>query len=358
MNKRFSILAFAVLLTACTPQSGPVVTPASAQTSTTPSPAASQAPATATPSEVPSASPSVASFSLTSGEVIGAGQLTNPAGIFYEAGTGTLYVSDAETTSIVSPRYLLRRFKTDGTATGAFQLAPDGGTPPTAVDAVAFQLRGTPIYAYRKDDAFQLLKLATATVTVGDRYPLFDLKKAGVVALGNKGDVLFEAAVAFDPDKTEKTNGSLYFAQSEEDKTPKALFSIPDPFTPTTRMAFNTDGELYLAGPNPGGGLGLKRLAADQSLKDVPITLGSVPDGLWVGPGGDLYMSYNSIGSPAKVRRYGADGKFKGETEVKLKNGGFLDNIRGLAFDAQGTVYMTASGYDPAGTLIRAMVRF
>lgn len=300
----------------------------------------------------------MASFSLTNGIPFGQPSLENPAKIFVESGTGSVYVVDTEINSPTAPKYLLRKLSYQGAQVATFHLAPDGGTPPTAVDSIAFQLRGTPIYAYRKDDTFQLLKLATATVTVGDRYPINNLPKAGPVALGNQGDVLLEAVLSYDPDKTEKVNGSLYFAQSEEDKTPKALFSIPDPFAPTSAMAFSPSGDLYLLGSKNGSGLGVKRLKSDKTLEDVALPLSAIPDGFWIGPDGDLYLSTNGVANPAVVRRFDASGKPEGESEVRLKDGGFVSAIRGMAFDAQGHILMTVSGYDKDNQPLKSVIAF
>jgi hypothetical protein len=265
---------------------------------------------------------------------------------------------DTEVNSTTSPRYKLAKFNPDGSAVSTFSLAPEGGKAPSAVSGIAFQLRGSPLYAYRDDDAFKLLKLSTATVTVGDRYPIFDLPKAGPATLRNQGDVLYEAVVSLDPNSTEKTGGSLTFAQSEEDKTPRALFQIPDPFFPTTRMAFAPNGDLYLAGPIRGGGLSIKRLKADKTLDDVSIALSAVPDGLWVGPDGDLYLAQDGLATPAIVKRYGADGQLKGQSEVKPKDGGFVANVRGLAFDSQGRILMAVAGFDSAGRSLKTVLSF
>ncbi|MNS36015.1 hypothetical protein D3C72_681970 [compost metagenome] len=252
----------------------------------------------------------------------------------------------------------MKRLSREGVLTSSSNLTPENGKAPTGIDGVAFDLSANPVVALRQEDAFGLYKVVTANVLLGDRYPVYQLPRVGVSGTSSANGIVTTAAIAFDPDKTDKVDGQLNYGRGQDDKVPVALFRIPDPFNPTVRMAVAPSGNVYLAGPTRDNKLLIKKLAADRSLTDLPAQIPSIPDGMWVGPDERLYLVWNQGGSPATVRRVNAEGKIDAESQVKLKSGGYISGVRGIAVDERGALMMVGIGYDAENKAIKALVTF
>jgi hypothetical protein len=357
--------ASASLLGACVTSSPAPVPPVS-------SPSVAPAAPSATPSVAASALPSVAPSAATgidwaSGQVFKSYDFEAVAGIHFNPYLNQFIVLDAEGEAISPRRYLARKFQADGTYVSTVDLAPEGRVAPDAVDGVTFDASGTPVYAYRNDGAFSLLKLVTSTVVAADRYPLDAVEWAGPSALRADGVLLHVALLNLDPDKRDEARrmgrtpdmlgGTIYYATAEEDEPPKALFQVADPFVPTRAMAFSSSGDLYLAGQTSAGGFALKRLTSDQSIVDV-AALPARPEAMWARPEGGVYLAWEVTGAPARIAYVDTQSTLQGETEIRLKDGGFLAQVEGLTFDNQRRPVMTASGFDAAGRRVSGMFTF
>lgn len=375
MHKLIPGLALGASLTlaAC---AAPAVAPGAAPTpspSVSPGSATASPPVAAAPSAAPSAVPtadsaSPAGFSWTDGELWKAFDFKGVGGLYRNPLVNQILVVDAEREDTTTDRYVLRKFQADGSYVSAVSLAPEGAEAPDAVDDMAFDASGTPLYAYRDDGAFSLRKLLTATVTLADRYPVHSVEWAGPVALRAEGELLSVAVLRLDPEKREEalrngvtpgmTGGSIYFSRAEEDEAADPLFQVPDPFFPTRSMAFGRGGDLYLVGQTSAGGFGVKRLSADQRVTDVVAALPARPERIWVGPTGDLYMLHENGGLPSEIWRYTPDGRFVGDTELRLKTGAVLNQVEGLTFDSEGRALVAGVAFDAAGKRVTGIFRF
>jgi hypothetical protein len=174
--------------------------------------------------------------------------------------------------------------------------------------------------------------------------------------------------VSLDPEKRkeakrqnvtpDRTGGNIQYARTEEDEVPQALFTVPDPFKPTRFIAAEPDGTTWLTGTKPEGGFGLKRLEADKSLTDVPVSLPGSPDGLFADGRDGVYLVKNYAGGAAQVTRVGDDGSVQGPWEVRLKSGGYLAEITGMARDASGHLIVGGNGFDAGNARVSGLYSF
>jgi hypothetical protein len=296
---------------------------------------------------VPSATASPAgALDLTRGKLLRTYDLKGVGGLYYDLGRDQIAVIDARDDDETPRHYLLRRFNRDGSFDVAIDLNRPDEEAPEAVDGFAFDLAGVPAFTYLEDETFSLRRLYTATVLDATRLPATTLERAGLSALGADGDVFTLGVIRLDPDagKGDTKVRDILYVRAEEDEAPEALFRIPDPFAPTTRMAMGPGGVLYLAGPTPAGSLAIKRLTKDQKLEDVPIPLPRIPEHMWMGPAGNLYLVTETTGNePATVRAYTPSGQLVGESAVTLADGQKVYAVDGLTFDREGKPLLAGS---------------
>jgi hypothetical protein len=314
--------------------------------------------ASATPA-APTPTPAQATLAWSAGERLGDAAFTDAINVAYEPGRGRLSAAEVIDPSALIKRYRMRTIDVTGAQFGANELVPAGGEAPTSVDAITFDQSTNPVLAYRNKEVFQLYKVAGTTIAPMTGFPLNAAKRAGPVVMRNDVDVLSVAALILDPDGDQPTGGQIALAQAKEGELAKALIQIPDPFYPTTRLAFQADGSLLIAGAVREGGWGLKRLKADRSLTDVVIAGPPLPDGMWAAPNGDIYLTVaQGLAQPTKVWRFGPSGDARGETEVRLKNGGYVQRVTGIAFDMAGKPYVSGSGYNGANRVTSGIFTF
>lgn len=330
-------------------------------------PAAGESAVPSSPQPSATVAPSVApGLSLGEGEALKPYNFQGVSGLYRDPLLDQLYVVDAADDAVTTKRYVLRKFAPDGSFLSTAELAPQGEPAPDAVDGVAFDYRGFPVYAYREDEQFRLLKLVTATVVPFDAadYPVTEQDRAGVTTVRAADSELLVAAISLErdgalPDRQQlKTGGKLIVARAEEDKAAKTLFQIPDPLYPTVRMAFAPGGSLFVAGPSREGKLSVMRVDEDQKVTTLPVTIGAVPDRLWVSPEGELWLSENRSNGPAKLRRFTQDGEPRGEAELRLAGGGYLTTLLGMVVDGEGRLLVAGQGFDDASRTVKGLFRF
>jgi hypothetical protein len=287
-------------------------------------------------------------------------------GIHYNPYLDQLSVIDAVDDN-TSRRYQMRKFRADGTYISTVSLAPADEEAPDAVDAMTFDPSGAPLFSYRKDGEFRLLKLLTATVQRAERYPLNAAAWAGPSALGAAGVDIRVALLNLDvKDRDDArrrglvptmTGGAISIGIAEEDEPPTALFQVADPFVPTRVMAFAPNGDLFLGGQTTTG-FGLKRIKPDQTIDD----LGAVParpEGMWPRPAGGVYFAWETNSStPARLVATDPAGTRGAEQELRLANGGFLSEITGLTVDKQGRALVAGSGFDGSNQRVSGVFVF
>ena len=373
-SRRTTLASLAVLgtIAACAPSpSVPAATPSAApSTAATPiaatSPAASTAPSalpTAAPSTAPTLAPSAApssapaAFDLSRGKLLRRYDFQGATGLHYDFSRDQFWVIDGEDEDSSPRRYLARRFSRDGTFDAAIDLHKDREQAPEAVTGFAFDLSGVPAFTYQFDDPnslrkpFSLRRLYTATVEDATRLPNAALERAGVAALAAQDNVFSLGVLRLDPEVTDEfdtDDRQILYMRAEEDQDPEAIFRVPDPLQPTSRMAMSPDGMLYLFGGIPGEGVKAKRLDKTQAIVDLPIPLSRMPDDVWIAPNGDVLMVDETTGNvPARIRRYSPAGALVGESEVRLADGQVIFDVNGLAFDSQNRVTIVGSAIAP-----------
>jgi hypothetical protein len=353
------LVSLCLLVAGCVPQTPPLSVPTSpsptGMPTATPQPVASTAPVSSSPS--PSMAPSPM-FSLTGGKEFGSDSLKGPNSAYHDTAQGQIYVVDVEDPKATTARYGLRRIRQDGTFLSSGTLVPAGGNAPTAVDGLAVDNRGIPILIHRDGDRFRLLKTIGASILPADRYPVFDLPKAGPAALAVAGAMVTVAAVNLDPDKTERTGGSIFYGRGEDDKTPERIYQLPDPLFPTTRMTVTPSGQLFIVGPTRDGKLSMMKVTPDKEVEAVPYSLPAIPDSLWAGPDNDIYVVWNSGSQPARVTRLDANGAVKGESEVRLKDGGYLTRVTSMSFSPEGRALVVGSGFTAGGKALTVVAQY
>lgn len=372
-RKPIAVLTALLLLSACAPSNTPPVTGASPAATATPggapspsAPAASAAPsATPTtapstmPSSPPSASPSItpspagsvqpsaAAFDLTRGKMLRKYDFQGIGGLYYDFSQDQLWVIDDVDKDETQRGFVARRFLRDGTFDSTVELHRESEKAPEAVDGMAFDLVGVPAFTYEFDDAFSLRRLYTATVEEAKDLPSATLERAGIAALASQANIFSLGVIRLDPDVTydyDTADREILYIRAEEEQDPEAIFRVPDPFEPTSRMAMSPDGVLYLFGGTPGGGLGVKRLDKTQALVDLPIPLSRMPDHVWTAPNGDVLLGEETTGNtPARIRRFSPTGAPVGETELRLADGRVVFDLAGLAFDGRGHVVIAGT---------------
>jgi hypothetical protein len=319
------------------------------------------------------ASPTAVASTIPAAFGLGKGVALQPydyewiGGVYRDTARDQLLVTDALDAKVSPYRYMLRKLSADGAFASSARLEPTGSQAPTAIDGVAFDLRGIPFYLYRQGEQLRVLKLVTATVMpleVGD-FPLVELRRAGVSAIASAGREMLVAAISLESDtdvaeedKRDTKGGRLFYARAEEGEAPSALFQIPDPLSPTSRMAFAPSGDLYLAGPNKEGRQSLLRVKADQTVSVLPVTPDKVPDGMWVTPTGEVLMAFDGVNGPARLLRYNADGEARGTSSLEFAGGGYLISPRGLVVDQQGRFVVGGRGFDGGSRTVDGLYRF
>ncbi|MEB3220814.1 MAG: hypothetical protein VKS61_01930 [Candidatus Sericytochromatia bacterium] len=361
-------LAIAVAVAACAapgpaPVAGPSVPPVSpAGPSATPT---SQAPASAAPAATPAASATPAAAaapSLAAGSLLRRYDFKGIGGLHYDRAGDTLHVIDAVNDDITPRRYLLRRFKRDGSFEVAVGLALEGEKAPDAVEGLAFGAFGQPLYTYREDERLVLRRLYTATPRDAEDFPSYRTARAGLAALRVEGTVVTLGALRLDvEEKTAKTTKKrdIVYVQADPERDPTAIFQVPDPFGPTHRMAIGPGGVMYLMGATPDGQLGVKRLDASQQLRDVALPLTRLPDVVTFDEAGRLWLAYNSDGTePATIAVHEASGALVRSQPVTLADGGRVYDVRGLAFDRSGTPLLGGSAIYEGSRTVHGIFEF
>jgi hypothetical protein len=261
-------------------------------------------------------------------------------GLYVDPSGGALHVLDAVNEDVTPRRYMLRRFKRDGTFEVAVGLGLEEEQAPDAVDGYAFGAFGTPFYTHRDDERLVLRRLYTATPRDAVDFPGYQTPRAGLAALRAEGTVVTLATLRLDPEeKLAKTTNKRFitYVQADPEREPTAIFQVPDPLVPTRRMALGPGGALYLLGTTASGSLGCKRLEPTQQLSDVALGLTRMPDLVTVDPAGRLWLVYNSTGAePATVAVHEPGGALLRSQPVTLADGGRVFEVRGLAFDRAG----------------------
>lgn len=356
-------------LSACV-SAPPAVTPTSPSPSPSATAVASATPTgqSPTPAASPSAAPAAGAFNWSAGRLLKSYNFTRVDGIAFNPYLNQIYVLDGLDEAVTSRGLQLRKFQADGAYLSTVSLAMEGEAAPDAVDAIAFDPAGTPVYSHRDAlGAFALRKLFTSTVAGAGRYPLAGTEWAGPTALHFDREFLSVALLGLDPEKRDEarrtgvtpsmTGGNIQFGVAEEGEPSQVLFQVPDPFAPTRAMAFASTGDLYLAGQTGEAGFAVKRLKKDQSLQDIG-GLADRPFGMWSGPEGDVYLSHETAGAPARLRRVDAGGQLGPEMELRLEAGGFLYQVKGLAFDRQGNPLLTGVGFDADSRRVSGIYTF
>jgi hypothetical protein len=369
MKRSLSAIALATLLGACVAApSGPIspATPSPVPSTAASAPLASSTPVpTAVPTSTPAPSEAV---DWQAGQPLTQYDFEGLHGVYYNPYLDQLNVIDAVNDDVTVPRYLLRKFRADGSYMSTVELAPADEDAPDAVDAMTFDPSGAPLFSYRDDGEFRLMKLFTSTVLRAEGYPLNGAAWGGPSALRANGANLSVALLNLDVDDRDDarrrgvtpvmTGGSLNIGVAEEDEQPSALFQVADPFVPTRALAFSPAGDLFVGGQAAGGGFGLKRIKLDQSIEDLG-QLPARPEGMWTRPAGGVYLAWEPGGSAA-ARLLAADaaGKLGAEQELRLSAGGFLTEIEGIAFDKQGRAIVAGSGFDATNQRISGIYVF
>jgi hypothetical protein len=283
-------------------------------------------------------------------------------GLHYDRAGDALHVIDAVNDDVTPRRYMLRRFKRDGSFEVAVGLALEDEEAPDAVEGYAFGAFGTPFYTYREDERLVLRRLYTATPRDAVDFPSYQTPRAGLAALRAEGTVLTLAAVRLDVDeKAAKTTNkrTITYTQADPERDPLAIFQLPDPFVPTRRMAIGPGGALYLLGATQGGALAAKRVDATQQLTDVPLGLTRMPDLVTFDPAGRLWLAYNSTGAdPATVAVHAPDGTLVRSQPVVLADGARVYEVRGLDFDRAGTPLVGGSAIYPDLRTVHGIFEF
>lgn len=360
-------LAMATLLGACVAAPSPVApsSPSPSPTTTpaaTPSPIATAAPVSPSPTPVPG---DVVDWQ--SGAPLIRYDFEELSGLYYNPYLDQVNVID-RIDLLTAPRYQLKKFRADGTYLSTVSLAPEDDDAPQMVDAMTFDPSGVPLFSYREDGEFRLMKLFTSTVLPAERYPLNRAAWGGPSALSAQGVNIRVALLSLDVDVRDEakrrgvtpsmTGGSISVGIAEEDEPPAALFQVADPFLPTRALAFAPAGELFLAGQTSGGSFGLKRIKPDQAIEDLG-TLPARPEGMWTRPAGGVYFAWEPGGStPARLMAADAAGKLGTEQELRLKDGGFLSEVEGIAFDKQGRALVSGAGFDAGNQRIKGVFVF
>ncbi|MEB3328239.1 MAG: hypothetical protein VKQ33_03285 [Candidatus Sericytochromatia bacterium] len=353
--RRSAPLLLTLTLAACAaPPPPPGVVPSAGPTAAPGERPASAAPASATPSgaatasPVPTATPAGPALpSLATGSLLRRYDFKGLGGLHYDRAGDVLHVIDAVNDDVTPRRYLLRRFKRDGTFEVAVGLGLEDEQAPDAVDGYAFGAFGTPFYTYREDERLVLRRLYTATPRDAEDFPSYRTARAGVAALRAEGTVLTMALLRLDAEeKAARTTNKrdIVYVQADPERDPLAVFQVPDPFVPTRRLALAPGGALYLLGATRGGTLGAKRLDATQQLTDVALGLTRMPDLVTFDAAGRLWLAYNSTGAePATVAVHDPTGALLRSQPVTLADGARVYDVRGLVFDRAGVPLLAGS---------------
>lgn len=360
-RQTLALLATLLMVAACAPVPPALTASPSPSTgagvSAAPSAAASASPtaASAAPSAAPSQAPSAApaAFDMTDGKLLRKYDFQGATGIHYDFSRDQFWIIDGEDEESSPRRYLARRFSWNGAFDAAIDLHKVGEQAPEAVSGFAFDLSGVPAFTYQVDDnrsvhrPFSLRRLYTATVTDAERLPSTALERSGLATLAAQENTFSLGVVRFDPDVSDEFDTrkrEILYVRAEEEQDPEAIFRIPDPMEPTSRMAMSPDGMLYLFGGIPGAGLKVKRLDETQAIVDLPIPLSRMPDEVWLAPNGDLLLLDETTGNaPARIRRFSPAGTLVAETEVRLADGQVVFDVNGLAFDSRNRITIVGS---------------